>query len=71
MGDYLFNYLYDNAKEIIIILDGDAWANAEKLFHKMNCGKLFNKVWIVRLDMDKDIADLCGDLTKYEVKKLD
>lgn len=71
MSDFLFNYLYDNAKEIIIILDGDAWNNAEKLFHKLNCGKLWNKVWIVKLDVDKDIADLCGNLTNHEVKKLD
>lgn len=71
MGDFLFNYLYDHAKEIIIILDADAWDNAEQLFHKLNCGKLFNKVWIVKLDTDKDIADLCGDLTGYEIKKLD
>ena len=71
MSDYLFNYLYDNAKEIIIILDPDAWDNAVELFHKLNCGKLYNKVWIVKLDEDKDIADLCGDLTNYEIKKID
>lgn len=71
MGDFLFNYLYDHAKELIIVLDGDAWENAVKLFHTLNCGKLFNKVKIVQLDLDKDIADLCGDLSNYEIKKLD
>jgi len=71
MGDFLFNYLYDHAKELIIVLDGDAYENAIKLYHRLNCGKLFNKVWIVQLDVDKDIADLCGNLTNYEIKKLD
>lgn len=71
MSDYLFNLLYDKAKEIVILLDGDAWEDAVKLFHKINCGKLFNKVWIIKLDLDRDIADLCGDLTNYEKKKLD
>ena len=71
MGDFLFNYLYDHAKELIIVLDGDAWNNAVKLYHLINCGRLFNKVWIVQLDEDKDIADLCGDLSNYEIKKLE
>lgn len=71
MSEYLFDLLYQNAKEIIILLDGDAWEDAQKLFHKINCGRLFNKVWIIQLDEDKDIADLCGDLTNYEMKKLD
>lgn len=71
MSDYLFNLLYERAKEIIILLDGDAWEDAQKLFHKINCGKLYNKVWIIKLNEEEDIADLCGDLTGYEKKKLD
>ena len=71
MGEFLFYYLYDHAKEIIIVLDGDAWEDAQKLYHSLNCGKLFNKVWIVQLDVDKDIADLCGDLSNFEIKKLE
>lgn len=71
MSDYLFNILYEKAKEIIILLDGDAWEDAQKLFHKINCGKLYNKVWIIKLNEEEDIADLCGDLTGYEKKKLD
>lgn len=71
MSELLFDTLYSKAKEIVILLDGDAYDNAELLYHKINCGRLMNKVWIVKLDVDKDIADLKGDLTGYEIKKLD
>jgi DNA primase len=67
----LFDTLYEKAKNIVIILDGDAWEDAEKLYHKLNCGKLMNKVWAIKLPKDKDIADLQGDLKSYEQKKID
>jgi DNA primase len=65
MGDLLFNKIYDNAKKVIIVLDGDAWADAEKLYYKLNGGRLFGKIWVSRLPEDRDIADLQGDLTNY------
>lgn len=71
MSDYLFNKLYDNAKKITIILDPDAWNDAERLYHKLNCGKLMGKVWIVKLEGDKDIADLQGKLDDLKIKQLD
>jgi DNA primase len=71
MTQNLFNKLYTSAKKIIIVLDPDAWGDAEKLFHKLNCGKLMGKVWIVKLEGDKDIADLKGDLSQYKLKQLD
>ncbi len=71
MTQNLFNRLYNSAKKIIIVLDPDAWTDAEKLFHKLNCGKLMGKVWIVKLEGDKDIADLKGDLSQYKIKQLD
>lgn len=67
----LFDTLYQKAKNIVIILDGDAWEDAERLYHKLNCGKLMNKVWAIKLPKDKDIADLQGDLKSYEQKKID
>lgn len=66
MSDLLFNKIYDNAKKVIIVLDGDAWDDAQKLYYKLNGGKLFGKIWIAKLPEDKDIADLCGDLTNYQ-----
>lgn len=71
ISDLLFTKIYDNAKEVTIVLDGDAWNDAEKLFHKMNCGKLFGKVNIIRLPLDRDIADLQGNLDEYKPFKLD
>lgn len=71
ISDNLFQKLYLNATSIIILLDGDAWTAAENLYHKLNCGKLMNKVWIIKLPIDKDIADLQGILINFEPKKID
>lgn len=71
MSDHLFKKLYENAKKIVIVLDPDAWDDAERLYHRINCGKLMGKVWIVKLEGDKDIADLKGDLSGYKIKQID
>lgn len=71
MTQNLFNKLYNSSKKVIIVLDPDAWTDAERLYHKLNCGKLMGKVWIVKLEGDKDIADLKGDLSQHKIKQLD
>lgn len=71
MSDLLFDVLYEKAKEIIIVLDGDAWLDTEKLFHKLNCGRLMGNVQVVKLPIDKDIADLRGDITEYKSFKIE
>jgi len=71
ISDNLFNKIYDLGCEVTIVLDGDAWDDAEKLYHKMNCGKLLGKINIVKLPKDMDIADLKGDLTEYKEFKID
>lgn len=71
MSDLLFSLLYNKAKRVNIILDGDAWANTEKLYEQLNGGKLFGKIWVTKLPVDKDIADLKGDLTEYPLFQLD
>jgi len=71
MSEHLFKKLYENAKKIVIVLDPDAWNDAERLYHRINCGKLMGKVWIVKLEGDKDIADLKGDLSEYKIKQID
>lgn len=71
MSDHLFDLLYDKAKKITIVLDGDAWNDAENLYHRLNCGKLMGKVNIVKLPKDKDIADLEGNLENNKEFKLD
>lgn len=71
MSDFLFDILYEKAKKIIVVLDGDAWSDSEKLFYKLNGGRLFGKVWIVKLPKDKDIADLQGDYSQYPPFQID
>lgn len=71
MSDHLFMTLYEKAKKIIIVLDPDAWNDAERLYHRINCGKLMGKVWIVKLEGNKDIADLQGKINEKDIKQLD
>lgn len=71
MSEHLFLKLYDNAKKITIVLDPDAWGDAERLYHKLNCGKLMGKIWIIRLNGNQDIADLQGKINEDDIKQLD
>jgi DNA primase len=71
MSEHLFDELYTKAKKVIIILDPDAWNDAERLYHRINIGKLMGKVWIVKLEGDKDIADLQGKINEDDIKQLD
>ena len=71
MGEHLFKKLYDNAKKIIIVLDPDAYNDQERLYHRLNCGKLMGKVWSIKLEGDKDIADLFGNLSEYKMKQIE
>jgi hypothetical protein len=72
MSDNLFKTIYTNAKkDIVIVLDPDAWNDATRLYHKMNCGKLMGRVFVVKLEGEQDIADLKGDLSNYEIKQID
>lgn len=66
MSEKLFGLLYEKAKEIIVVLDGDAWENTQKIYHKLNGGRLFGNVWAIKLPIDKDVADLQGDLSQFE-----
>lgn len=71
LSERLFSMIYEKAKKIVIVLDGDAYADGEKLYHKLNGGRLFGKIWIVRLPVDKDIADLQGKLNNFEIKQIE
>jgi len=71
MSQHLYKKLYENARKIIIVLDPDAWNDAERLYHKINCGKLMGKVWIIKLEGDQDIADLQGKINEQNIKQLD
>jgi len=71
MSEHLFMKLYNNAKKIYIVLDPDAYNDQERLYHRLNCGKLMGKVWSIKLEGDKDIADLQGKIDNIEPKQLD
>jgi DNA primase len=68
MSVLLFNTLYDKAKgNITIALDGDAYDNAVSLYHELNGGELYGRIKIVKLPLDKDIADLRGNINEYYI----
>lgn len=68
MSSLLFNTLYDKAKgNITIALDGDAYDNAVSLYHELNGGELYGRIKIVKLPLDKDIADLRGNINEYYI----
>jgi DNA primase len=61
VSEKLWSKLYDNCKKnVIICLDGDAWADAQKLYRKLEGGKLTGKIRLVRLPQDKDVGELGG-----------
>jgi DNA primase len=63
MSDLLFSTIYEKAKgNVIICLDADAYGNALKLYHTLNGGVLYNRVKLVKLPEDKDLADLRGEI---------
>jgi DNA primase len=66
MSPLLFNTLYEKTNgDITIALDGDAWENGLTLYHELNGGNLYGKIKIVKLPLDKDIADLRGLINEY------
>lgn len=72
MSDLLFSTLYEKAKgNITICLDSDAWANSLKLYHMLNGGVLYNRIKLIKLPGDSDIADLRGEIKDeyyFEIK---
>ena len=68
MSVLLFDTLYEKAlNTITICLDNDAWADAVKLYHQLNGGRLYGKIKIIKLTDNKDVADLCGDISDFYV----
>ena len=72
LSELLFTNLYNKAKKnVIICLDGDAWNNAVELYHTLNGGVLYNRVKLIKLPDEKDIADLRGEIRDeyyFEIK---
>jgi len=66
LSEHLLMKLYNNAKKVIVLLDGDAWDNAQRIYETLNGGNLMGKIWLIKLPEDKDIADLQGNLKDFE-----
>jgi len=72
VSDLLWEKLYDNCKgRIIICLDGDAWEDAKKIYYKLSGGRLYGKIDIIRLPLDKDLCDLRGVIPEDSYVKLE
>jgi hypothetical protein len=62
----LFETLYTKANgNIIICCDGDAFEDGMRVYHELNGGRLYNKIKIVKLPVDKDVCDLRGQIDEY------
>ena len=61
VSDKLWGILYENSKKhIIICLDGDAWKDSEKLYRKLDGGKLNGKIRLLKVPHNKDVGELGG-----------
>jgi hypothetical protein len=70
VSDLLWETLYDRAKgRIKICLDGDAWTDAIRIYDKLSGGKLYGRIDVIKLPLDKDLGDLRGEiLPEYYVE---
>jgi|TARA_R110000803_G_scaffold127336_2_gene194785 hypothetical protein len=71
VSDKLWGILYDNSKKhIVICLDGDAWKDSEKLYRKLDGGKLNGKIRLLKVPQDKDVGELGGIKGLEEIRLL-
>lgn len=66
MSKLLFETLYTNVNgNVIICCDGDAFQDGMKVYQELNGGRLYNKIKIIKLPVDKDVCDLRGQIDEY------
>lgn len=59
LHELLHNRLYNNANDRIhIALDGDAYADAKRIYRQLDTGKLKGKIYIIKLPFDQDISEI-------------
>jgi DNA primase len=72
LSEMLWQRLYNEAlADIYICLDGDAYNDAERLYYKLNGGRLHRRIKLIRLPVDKDIADLKGVINQDWITELE
>jgi len=68
ISDKLMHSLFNKTSaNIIILLDDDAWGDAKKHYAKLNVGKLFGRIKIVKMKKDYDIAKIYEDFGREGV----
>ena len=68
ISDKLMSSLYNKANgNIIVLLDDDCWKDAKSLYSKLNVGKLFNRVKIIKMKEGYDIAKIQEDFGRKGV----
>jgi len=68
ISDKLMSSLYNKANgNIIVLLDDDCWKDAKSLYSKLNVGKLFNRVKIIKMKEGYDIAKIQEDFGRRGV----
>lgn len=68
ISDKLMHSLFHKATaNIIILLDSDAWEDAKNHYSKLNVGKLFDRIKIIKLDDGYDIAKIHEDFGREGV----
>lgn len=59
ISDKLMSSLFHKASaNIIILLDSDAWADSKNHYSKLNVGKLFDRIKVIKLEDGYDIAKI-------------
>jgi len=68
ISDKLMNSLFNKSSaNVIILLDSDAWFDAKKHYSKLNVGKLFDRIKIIKMKEDYDIAKIHEDFGRQGV----
>lgn len=71
ISDHLYEQLQLKASaNIVICLDDDAWADSVQLFKKLNSGKLYNKVKVVKMPKGYDLSELYEKFGKEGIIKV-
>lgn len=61
------NLFHKSTANIIILLDSDAWTDSKKHYAKLNVGKLFDRVKIIKIKEDYDISKIHEELGRQGV----
>lgn len=71
ISDHLYEKLLLNSTaNIVICLDDDAWEDTLKLYKKLNCGKLYGRIKVVKLPTGFDLSEIHTKYGKPGIIKL-